>query len=511
MINEKDKEKETLNLNQIYNKVISVNIPTKKDSFDLIYLIYNGKITTIADYFNYNKLSVNQIEQIVNSSFDEKTNMGILHISSFLSYPNIFTWMLTFKVDLFHTDNSGRNFFHILTYKGDVKLLSIVLNWLRFLHKMESINQVDAISESHGFSKLDIVKGKLSKGVNKTEINLNRFNSLQNKLKQEALNLITRNLTCLDKLLSKQDIEGRNPFHYAAMSKYSLCYNIIFLFVDYQFFKLDGWEEFLAVHSDTQDLEVKPERLLDPRKCLRIEKVLENLLGDNIIKELKKEFVKGKAEILKKIINSQDNNGDTVVHVASFHGDYRIVNKLILAGGLKTIRNSAGKLPVDLAKDDFVRKVLTSLNKAAKSSDQKSIQELVNFGHNINQKESIFSQAPIHKAIESKKDDKYEVLKKMLDMGADPNIKDSNGWTALHYACQFGDSEAVDILIKANIKLDSYSNNGRTPLHFAANFNFPSIVKYLLLYQANGKFLNKQILKIIMVVLQCILQQSMVM
>lgn len=480
----------TKNLNQQYNKVILLNIPDipEEGKFDLIYLIYHGKITTIADYFNLNKLPIKKIEEIVKSAFDQKTGMSPLHLSTFLSFPNIFMYMLTFECDIYHLDVNERNFMHILAYRGEAKILQLIINWIRFKQKIESIQSVEGISASFGFSKLDIVKGKLSKGVNKTETNINRFKSLQIKLKEEAKNLIIKNIQSIEKLVSKQDKEGRNAFHYAAMSKFSLCYSVIFNIIDYEFFKLDGWEEFLKIHSDTQDLEVKPERQLDPRKCLRVEKVLENLLGDNIIKELKVEFRNGKLEIIKKIINTQDINGDTVLHIAAFHGDFRIVNKLLLSGGNKNIRNNLGKLPVDLAKDDFVRKVLTSLNKAAKNSDSKSVIELVNFGHDINDKESIFSQAPIHKVIESNKPDKYEVLKKLIDIGADPSIKDSNGWTALHYACQFGDYEAAEILVKSGSQLDTYSNNNKTPLHFAATANFPDIVRFLLISNSNPNF-----------------------
>ncbi len=59
------------------------------------------------------------------------------------------------------------------------------------------------------------------------------------------------------------------------------------------------------------------------------------------------------------------------------------------------------------------------------------------FGEDINEKRSIFSQTPIHKIIENddKKGNKSQVLKELLDMGADPNIKDLNCWSALHYAC----------------------------------------------------------------------------
>lgn len=506
---------EDIPFNEVYNKVLTVNIPqfveetkdnkgNKKSTnptldnnslhlkhlppFDLIFFCYYGKITSIADYFNFNKLSIEKCIEIVNRSEDYVTKQSCLHVSVFLSFKNIFMYMLTFNANLFHLDINNRNFLHFIAYKGEVKCLLILINWLRFNHRFESLEKIDPIPSIHGFGKMDIVKGKLSRGIFKTETNINSFKSIQLKVKQEASNLVHKNLDILEKLLSQKDCEGRNVLHYAAMSKYSLCYQVLFEIVDYEFFKLNGWEEFLEIFNDTQDLEIKPERLVDPRKCLRVEKVLENLLGDYIIKQLKAEFNSRKSNMLKALINQQDNNGDTVLHVAAFHGDFRIVSKLLFAGGNKNINNLQGKLPVDLAKDDFVRKVLTSLNKAAKNSDNKSIVELVNFGHNINDKSSIFSQAPIHKIIESKKSDKYEVLKNLILMGADPNTKDSNGWTPLHYACQSGDLEAVKILVESNSKLDSYSNNKRTPLHFACSGNFPEIVEYLLNSSADPNF-----------------------
>jgi serine/threonine-protein phosphatase 6 regulatory ankyrin repeat subunit B len=228
----------------------------------------------------------------------------------------------------------------------------------------------------------------------------------------------------------------------------------------------------------------------DPRRCLRLEREINTLLGEKyILNELEPKFNEIKKNMLKKIINTQDSNGDSILHISSFHGDFRIVNKLVFFGGNKKLKNSMNKIPVDLAKDNFVRKVLTNLNKAAKNSDEKNITELVNFGEDINKKKTIFSQAPIHKIIESKdKKKKYEVLKKMLDMGADPNIKDSNGWSALHYASQFGDLESVKILVENNAYIDTYSNNQRIPLHLASNRNYPEIVKYLLENKSNPNY-----------------------
>ena len=420
-----------MNLNQVYNKHIIISLPQEPQDpveFDLIHSVYHGKLTRLADVFN--KQSVQDTQFQINNKFD-KDNYSPLQIASFLGYTNIFMYLLTYNSEVYHINSNGNNIFHLLAYRGDTKILYIILNWERFCNKLISIQNVESINKSHGFSRLDIIKGKLSKGVNLTETNVKRFNSLQVKLREESAAIIDRNIQKFKCWLLVKDKEGRTPMHYAAMSKYSLCYLIVNNICDFEFLKLDGWNEFLQIFSDTQDLEVKPEREVDPRKCLRLEKELEHYLGESITKELVLLFKKKKRELLKNAINIQDNQGDTVLHIAAFHGDYRIVNKLLAYGADKNERNLLGKLPVDIAKDDYVRRVLTNLNKAAKNSDVKSMTELVHFGHDINSKKSIFSQAPIHKVVESTKRDKYEVLKKVLDMGADPSIKDSNGWTAM--------------------------------------------------------------------------------
>ena len=169
-----------------------------------------------------------------------------------------------------------------------------------------------------------------------------------------------------------------------------------------------------------------------------------------------------------------------MLHICSFHGNYKIINRLIYYGAEKHSQNKINQIPVDIAKDNKVRKVLTNLNEAAKASNEKDIQELVNFGKDLNERLSIFSLAPIHKIIESQEKNKHQVLQKMLLLGSDPNIKDSNGWTALHYAAQNGDFESVQILIDKKADINAFSNNGRTPLHLAAKMNRKNIVRYLL-------------------------------
>jgi len=54
---------------------------------------------------------------------------------------------------------------------------------------------------------------------------------------------------------------------------------------------------------------------------------------------------------------------------------------------------------LDYASNDMVRKYLVDLKNAAKDGDEKSFQLLVNCGHPIDGKATIYGIAPIHNAI----------------------------------------------------------------------------------------------------------------
>ena len=60
----------------------------------------------------------------------------------------------------------------------------------------------------------------------------------------------------------------------------------------------------------------------------------------------------------------------------------------------------------------------------------------MNCGNKIDKKWSIFGEAPIHQTIKSSKGENIRTLQTVLDCGADINLIDVNGWTALHYAAK---------------------------------------------------------------------------
>lgn len=94
---------------------------------------------------------------------------------------------------------------------------------------------------------------------------------------------------------------------------------------------------------------------------------------------------------------------------------------------------------MDLSKDKFCRKVLSNLNEAAYNCDNRNLKHLVNCGNRINDKLSIFGEAPIHKVVLSSKAENTETLKVIIECEADVENIDSNGWSALHHACYKGD------------------------------------------------------------------------
>ena len=471
---------------QRYNKIISFKpLLTEEDKisdFDLSYLTYNGKLTLIVEHFNSKNVSLENSQSLVQEAVSSDQGHNPLQIASFLNFSNIFLYLLTFGADANKVDDNNQNTWHILAYRGHPLLSGLLLNYIRYQKKMEIIKLIDKERENSGFSNLDIVKGKLSRAVRLNEENMEKFQNLQEKIENLSHKLIDDFLGDLMAGLKCQDKNEQTPFHLAAMSKFPLCHKFLYQILDFDFFKLDdSWKNFLELFLELQRLETKADRMnQDPRKCLRLERELISLLGENSIKELDEYYKEKKRNLMRELINMQDNNGDSILHISEFHGDFKIVSRLVFYGGNKKLKNHLGELPVDLAKDNFVRKELTDLNKAAKASDEKNIDELINFGEDINEKISIFWQAPIHKIIESNKKNKYEVLNKMLDLGSDPNIRDSNGWTALHYACQLGDLESVKILKEKGAMIDSYSNNKRIPLHLASLKGYADIVQFLL-------------------------------
>jgi ankyrin repeat protein len=94
----------------------------------------------------------------------------------------------------------------------------------------------------------------------------------------------------------------------------------------------------------------------------------------------------------------------------------------------------------------------------------------------------------LHKAVLCQQ---LEVAHVLIDKGADVNMKDSNGNTALHVVAKEGIIGAVKFLVEKESSISAANGNGDTPLHVAAKNGKLEAVKYLMKNGADISILNK--------------------
>lgn len=91
----------------------------------------------------------------------------------------------------------------------------------------------------------------------------------------------------------------------------------------------------------------------------------------------------------------------------------------------------------------------------------------INLGDTILKSDEFGRTALINAAIDGKRND----VSRLLDEGADPDIVDKGGWSAIHYASQRNDVQTIRLLLNAGANVHIKNDNGNTPL-FRAVFSF---------------------------------------
>ena len=92
-------------------------------------------------------------------------------------------------------------------------------------------------------------------------------------------------------------------------------------------------------------------------------------------------------------------------------------------------------------------------------------QYLINAGARVNSpSQNKMKVAPLHSATAGSH---TELVKLLLEHGADPNALQEGGFTPLHAAAQNGDVETIRTLLFYGADADAKSDEGRTPLDYA--------------------------------------------
>jgi ankyrin repeat protein len=211
-----------------------------------------------------------------------------------------------------------------------------------------------------------------------------------------------------------------------------------------------------------------------------------------------------------KAVNAQDKSGDTPLHVAALHGQYKVAEALIAAGANVNVKNSYPPFtPEDLGQffsssnhvdpirlihsdsatrtdavnthqvsaQEFTNNGYTPLALAVFASDHnKMVQLLVSHGADVNLR-GITGTTPLFWAVlrDQKDDEKF-----LLDHGADPNLANAFGDTPLICAVQLSYLSLVPPLVEKGADVNAQNQSTMRALGYAmSNPNDDSIVDYL--------------------------------
>ena len=73
-----------------------------------------------------------------------------------------------------------------------------------------------------------------------------------------------------------------------------------------------------------------------------------------------------------------------------------------------------------------------------------------------------------------------DIVRLLLEHGADVNAQSSSGNTPLMYACAGGHEDVVTLLLESNANVEDHNENGHTPLMEAASAGHVGVAKILL-------------------------------
>ncbi|KAI9737989.1 MAG: hypothetical protein M1834_009359 [Cirrosporium novae-zelandiae] len=131
---------------------------------------------------------------------------------------------------------------------------------------------------------------------------------------------------------------------------------------------------------------------------------------------------------------------------------------------------------------DTIHKLNTKLFKAAKDGSKDEVVQLLKDGADPNAIDEERKSVPLHYTA-AKAD--VEVSKVLLEAGADPTVKSSNGATPMIDAANSGSVEMLKLLLDSGGDPHTANSTGWTPLHSAAKGGFTEMAALLLEQKVN--------------------------
>lgn len=160
-----------------------------------------------------------------------------------------------------------------------------------------------------------------------------------------------------------------------------------------------------------------------------------------------------------------DWNGNTPLHIAASEGYKEILVALLDAGAPTRCLNMDQHTPLGLVNKVKHPDIATLLLNKDPTPGGDLQSRLANYNNaQVNLPDNL-GRTLLHAAVLL---GQAEMIRQLLDTGANTEIADQIGRTPLHYAVQRLDPAITEILIKAKAKVDAADARGRVPLYLAA-------------------------------------------
>uniref|UniRef100_A0A1A8JBD4 Ankyrin repeat domain-containing protein 16 n=2 Tax=Nothobranchius kuhntae TaxID=321403 RepID=A0A1A8JBD4_NOTKU len=195
-------------------------------------------------------------------------------------------------------------------------------------------------------------------------------------------------------------------------------------------------------------------------------------MDENTLKLLVKLTQEGRLSCLEKqikllgssvISEHLGRSGDTLLHYAARHGHLDVVEYFIKQLGAD----------VEVYNNDYKR----PLHEAASMGHKECVSYLLRERAVVDSLKKA-DWTPLMMACTRRN---LDVIQELLSHGADPGLRNKDGWNSFHIACREGDPLVIEHLLLAAPDIwRTKSKTGRTPLHTAAMHGCEEVVRILL-------------------------------
>ena len=177
-------------------------------------------------------------------------------------------------------------------------------------------------------------------------------------------------------------------------------------------------------------------------------------------------------------INVKDDSGFTPLHYAARGGHKDIAEFLIANGAGFNTKNNAGQAPIDVAVERNHRNLvqllvakgaeISTIHLAAYLGDITKVQSFIEKGIDVNITRGPTDETSLHYAVKSRYGS-VDVIKLLVDSGADINSRNRRGGTPLHYAARYSSKDDIfQLLVSKGADADIKNNLGQTPKNIVA-------------------------------------------